>query len=233
MGHPVLVLTRAVFTVLADVLAPPSCAACDARLRGRAVFCAACASGVVPAAWSDPARSRAERAGRASGALAFAIYGGAVAIALRRLKYGGRPDLGAPLGHLVRRAARDARLAVDRVVPVPLHPRRLADRGYNQAALLAAELARELDAPMHATCLERVRNTPQQARLDRGARLCNVAGAFRARPNARVRGARIALVDDVASTGATLAACASALLAAGAARVTPIVVARAEGDADR
>src|SRR6185369_5247276 len=97
--------------------------------------------------------------------VAFALYGGAVAAALRRLKYGGRADLAVPLGHLARRAVREAGLSGDLVIPVPLHPRRLADRGYNQAALLAASVAREIGAPLVARALVRVRNTPQQARL--------------------------------------------------------------------
>jgi ComF family protein len=208
---------RAVLLPLVDLLAPPLCAACDARLRGRAVFCAACVPSVVPAL---PFVS--------GGVAAFALYGGAVAEALRRLKYGGRAELARPLGHLARRAARAASLHADAVVPVPLHPARLAERGYNQAALLAIEVARELEAPLWPRGLGRVRATAQQARLDRAARRDNVAGAFEARSARRIEGRRVLLVDDVCTTGATLAACAEALRAAGAAEVTALVVARAE-----
>jgi ComF family protein len=209
-------LLRALGLLLADALAPPTCAACDARLRRGAVFCMPCARAVVPVL----------AAGK--GAVAFALYGGPVADALRRLKYGGRPDLAAPLGHLARWAARAGGVQGDVVVPVPLHPVRLADRGYNQAALLGAHVARELRVPMLARGLARTRDTAQQARLDRAGRVANVAGAFRAPAPARVRGRRVVLVDDVATTGATLAACAEALSAAGAASVTAVTVARAE-----
>jgi ComF family protein len=214
-GPWIALLLRVLAAWLVDLLAPPACAACDARLRRRAVFCGACAHAVVPA-------------GGSSDPIAFALFGGPVAAALRRLKYAGRADLAAPLGHLARRAAHAARPRVDLVIPVPLHPARLAERGYNQAALLGAEVARDLEVPMAPRALARTRHTPQQARLDRAARLRNVAGAFRVRAPAAVRGKRVLLVDDVSTTGATLAACAAALREAGAAEVTALVVARTE-----
>ena len=114
-------------------------------------------------------------------------------------------------------------------MPVPLHPRRLAERGYNQASLLAVEVAGNLAAPLAATALARVRNTSQQALLDREGRLRNVAQAFRVRAPKAVRGRHVVLVDDVATTGATLGACSAELLGAGASEVTALVVARAEG----
>jgi ComF family protein len=209
-------LARAALSTLADTLAPPTCASCEAPVTGRAVFCGTCAAAVVRA---GPDRG---------GVVAFALFGGPLAAALRRLKYAGRPDLARPLGHLLRSAAREAGLRADLVIPVPLHPVRLAERGYNQAALLGAAAARELGAPLCARALVRTRHTAQQARLDRVSRRVNVAGAFRARAPDRVRGRRVVLVDDVTTTGATLTACAAALGEAGAASVRALVVARAE-----
>jgi ComF family protein len=209
-------VVRVVSALGAALLAPAGCAACDAPVPERAVFCPVCARAVVRVA------------PRGAPAIAFAAYGGALAAAIRRFKFAGRPDLARPLGHLLRRAARDAAASADRVVPVPLHARRLAERGYNQAALLARHAADELGVPLDARALVRLRDTPQQANLVREARLANVARAFRARPPAALRGGRVLLVDDVATTGATLEACRDALLEAGAAEVTALVVARTE-----
>jgi ComF family protein len=191
--------------LLGDLLSPPACAACDTPVRdGTRIFCAACARTVEPAEPKD-------------GLVAFGAFGGALAVAIRRLKYDDRPDLARPLGDLLRHAAAGLASRVDLVVPVPLHPRRLALRGYNQSALLAARLARGLV------------DTPPQADLSRAERLVSVAGAFEASPSARIRGVRVALVDDVATTSATLDACASALAEAGADAVVRVVIARTSG----
>src|SRR5512132_1581738 len=222
----VFALLRMLLDAVKGALGPPTCAACDARVRAHVVFCPDCAATIAPP--PDPDEDDADLASpRLDDIHAFGAFGGALAIALRRLKYQDRPDLGAPLGHLARRTARLAGLTADLVVPVPLHPRRLVERGYNQAALLAAEVAIELDAPLAARALIRLRHTPQQARFDRASRLDNVREAFRARRPSALRGRRVVLVDDVATTGSTLAACAEALLAAGAASVTAVVIARA------
>lgn len=115
------------------------------------------------------------------------------------------------------------------IVPLPLHLRRLRERGYNQSADLARSAARVLRLPLEARALERCRATAPQSALPAAARAANVAGAFRAR---RVlRGLRVALVDDVLTTGSTAGAAAAALSAAGARSVELWVVARAARDA--
>lgn len=220
----VLVLLRMLLAAVKGALSPPTCAACDARVRVRVVFCRPCAATLEP---PPPPKESPAADPRLADIVAFGAFEGALSIALRRLKYQERPELAAPLGHLARLAARRAGLTADLVVPVPLHPRRLVERGYNQAALLAAEVAVELAAPLVARALVRLRHTPQQAHLDRAGRLVNVRSAFRARRPSAIHGRRVVLVDDVATTGSTLTACTEALLAAGAASVTAIVVARA------
>ena len=174
----------------------------------------------------DRAPRRAETLGRPR------VRGGRPRRCASPLQVRGAPRfLGVPLGHLLRRLLREEGLSAEVVVPVPLHPKRLAERGYNQAALLARAAARELGAPLEARALVRVRDTSQQARLGRTERLTNVERAFVARNPEAVRGRDVLLVDDVETTGATLAACRAALLEAGARHVTMVCLCRA-GAAD-
>ena len=110
------------------------------------------------------------------------------------------------------------------VAPVPLHPRRLRWRGYNQSLELARPVAKALAAELAPPALTRIRNTTPQTRLDGRQRLSNLNGAFIA-DQARVAGRRILLVDDVSTTGSTLLECSRALLAAEAAAVDVLVLA--------
>lgn len=120
--------------------------------------------------------------------------------------------------------------AIDVVVPVPLHPNRQRERGYNQSALLGASLARRLNRRFDNTSFVRIRDTEHQARLDRANRLTNLDGAFAVADARGVRGRTILLVDDVSTTGATLSHCARPLIAAGAARVWCATVARSTSE---
>jgi len=209
-------LAHAATTALFDALSPPACAACDQPTPSRQVFCASCAATIVRDEY------------RADGMIAFARFGGAVAMALKRFKYEERADLARPLGHLLRRAVVDADVHADVVVPVPLHPRRLAERGYNQSALLARAVAEQLEVPFAPRALERRRQTAQQARLGRAERLVNMVEAFDVRDKRAVQSRIVLLVDDVLTTGATLLACREALERAGAADVKSLCLARAE-----
>jgi len=190
-----------------DLVSPESCAACDAHVKSRTVFCASCVT-------TAEATSEGQRH------LAPFRYGGAIAEAVVRFKYRGRGDLARQLGSLMQLSLPVLRAhGIDCVVPVPLHPSRLAERGFNQAALLARPLARALEVPLFAQGLERLRDTPRQATLDRTLRLENVATAFIAKRPHIFPGKRVLLVDDVRTTGATLRACALALHEAGARKV--------------
>lgn len=188
------------------VEAPPGCAVCGLGL-GLAAEVLAVKPRRCPRCREKPppfARARAAY-----------MHGGALADALHRFKYAPAPQLARPLGVLLAPAA-DGALA-DVVAPVPLHPRRLRERGFDQAYLLAKAVARRLGLPLEGRLARRVRATRPQVGLDRLAREANVRGAFWAGPAAR--GLRVLLVDDVFTTGATAAACAAALKEAGARRV--------------
>jgi competence protein ComFC len=147
---------------------------------------------------------------------------------VHRFKYGGEMWLGALLSDFLVQGLRDPRLrgrAFDAVVAVPLHPLRRREREFNQAEVLARELARrqELD---FCEALERRRYTVTQTHFNRRRRMQNLRGAFGLRQNAFVGGKNLLLVDDVLTTGSTLDECARVLLAAGARSVHALTVAR-------
>lgn len=154
-------------------------------------------------------------------------FGGPVRGALHHLKYAGERRLAVPLGEAVARRWGRVGVGATVVVHVPVHAERERQRGYDQAALVAEVAARAMRMP-YVRALERHRATVAQFELGRDQRSDNVTGAFRVRETAVsvVTGHWVLLVDDVVTTGATLAACAEALEAAGAFAVSAIAVAR-------
>ena len=161
-------------------------------------------------------------------------YGKEARRLVTRLKYGGRGDLGPWMARIMESVARELVADEPLVVPVPLHRARLVRRGANQAAELARPLARSLGLAMRADVLVRARSTRTQVGLGRKARTRNVAGAFKVPEagRARLAGRTVILVDDVFTTGATVAACARALRRGGAERVDCLTFARVVDDWD-
>lgn len=199
---------RRVLRGLVRLVAPDACAACDAPVCGGVVFCAGC--GGVPAAPEHVAL----------GARVGGAYAPPLSTAIRRLKFGQRTDLAAPLSALLPRLP-EWRGAL--VVPVPLHLTRLVERGFNPAGLLARRWCHSLGAEFAPWVLSRWRDTPHQVALSARERAVNVAGAFVARDGAA--GRHTILLDDVVTTGATLTACRHALYAAGVVHVTVVALA--------
>jgi ComF family protein len=209
---------------IGGLLLPPRCVLCGSRGQAPCLdLCAGCAADFEAA--GEPVL-----AGPAPLRRSCAPYSYAWPLdhLVHVLKYRGRLATARVLGTLLARwlAARGLQHEVDVIVPVPLHPARHAERGFNQSAELAGQVARNLRLPVVDSLAVRRRATSPQVGLDLDERRSNLAGAFAATPAAR--GLRIALLDDVTTTGRTLQELASVLLEAGAAAVDGWCVARAD-----
>ena len=235
-------LRQASDAVLSVVLAP-ACAACG-ELLDRPTdgpVCARCWQSILPLtpplcdACGDPLPTwrvvsiplarcpRCRRSRRhVDRARAIGEYEGALKAIVHALKYEARRSLARPLAALMRRRGADLLAAADCAVPVPLHPARRRERGFNQAS----DLARHLDLPVNEA-LRRVRATAAQTGLPAARRHRNVRDAFASTPSAReLAGRTVLLVDDVSTTGATLEACARALKQIGVRHVLALTAAR-------
>lgn len=146
---------------------------------------------------------------------------------IHALKYRGASDILNPLTGRIAESWHRHHLPSDVLVPVPLHTNREAKRGYNQAVLVAKTLGRQVGLPVAREALVRVRDTASQTHLKRDERKLNVEAAFSCVTCAPFAGKDVTLVDDVATTGATLDACATVLLACGAQSVNAFTLARA------
>lgn len=139
-------------------------------------------------------------------AQSLGLYEGSLHQAINRLKYNNQRTLANPLGHLLSIATDDRIRSkrIDVILPIPLHPKRLKERGYNQSILIAKILALYIGIPVEFGCLERIRWTVPQVELKGRLREKNVRGAFRVTHPERINGKRVLLVDDVLTTGATV-----------------------------
>jgi ComF family protein len=214
-------------TWLVDALLPPSCPGCD---REGEVICATCRA-YLERRLDEPAGVPIGLASsRPAGIVQLewcASYAGPARACLHALKYDGERRLVAPLAEIMAARWRRVALGGDLLVPVPVHAARRRQRGFDQAELLAMGIARSLGLPV-ALALERASRTTAQHELGRQARAANVGGAFVAANGAAqtIAGRWVVLVDDLTTTGATLAGCAGALYNSGAVAVSALALAR-------
>jgi ComF family protein len=223
---------------LLSVLWPARCAACNAFVREGTAFCSACDVSVVAMdrccpGCAMPAEGEGPCPGCLRAPLAFAraeaalVYGGAVTQALLRWKHGGhRHVVRALAGFLAPLLGRAVVQGAEVACPVPLHPQRLHQRGYNQALDLL-RTARDARLAVACDALVRTVDTPSLGRGTPAERRRLVANAFVVKRPRPIVGKRVLVVDDVMTTGATLSECARTLLAAGAREVAVAVLARA------
>ena len=216
---------------------PQVCAVCDRSIEQRkfGVACEACwnatriFTGEETLCWKCGALVNCQRCDSQAftAARAVGLYEGALRESVLLLKR--QPHISSHLEQLLVAAAKRRPLhSSSRIIPVPLHPKRLKTRGFNQASLIAQALSKSLRLPLDEVSLSRVSGTEKyRAGLDAKGRQDTVAGAFQVRHPRLVENEEILLVDDVFTTGATVSACAAALLAAGAKSVFVLTLARA------
>ena len=237
-------LVRTACGEMTDLVLPPACPVCRARLGSASGLCADCWQGVRflerpwcerlgtplpidlgPGILSAAAVADPPAFARARSAVS---YEGPVPDLVHALKYADRTDLAPMLGAWMARAAHELVADADMLIPVPLHWGRLARRRFNQAALLAHEVGHLTGLPVATRLLLRTRRTPQQVGLGRDERARNMRGAFMVPGGKRadLAGLRPILIDDVLTTGATLEAATRALLTAGASAVDVLTLAR-------
>ena len=230
---------------LSSLLYPAACVVCSGEVerteylcqgcrerapRITAPFCAKCSEPFTGAITQTFSCANCEhRTLHFDSAVAAYRSRGPVRKLVHEFKYGHHRYLQYPLAAWLGETLSDPRLRgreFDLIVPVPLHPARERERGFNQAALLAELLARKITLPLRPV-LERIRYTTTQTAYDRAERIENLRDAFRLRKNRDVRGLHVLLIDDVLTTGSTLSECARILRKAGAVSVHAATAARA------
>jgi len=203
------------------------CSGCERALPRLTDACPRCAAPFEHAAIQGECGHCQRRPPPYARTVALFRYAPPVDHFIRTLKFHNGLGLATLLGRRLASRLQPEPGRPDRIMPVPLHPTRLRSRGYNQALELARPIAAALDIPLDYQSLQRIRATAAQSELPVEQRGRNMRGAFAVRAGSQLDGLRIALVDDVLTTGSTVVAASRALLAAGAMEIEVWVAARA------
>lgn len=243
---------KEILTGIADLVFPPRCITCDDLLErhGALPFCPSCLDGIrtirsplcprcgvpFPVTEGEDHLCGDCITGQRPYAVARSVgrYEETLLTAIHRFKYRGRTGIGKILGGIMADFAGTIwdMQVFERIVPVPLHRKKLRDRGFNQAVILARELAKRFEIPLDFMSLRREVFKPPQVGLHRKERSENVRGVFAVRYPERIAGRRILLVDDVYTTGSTLEECSRILIRAKAESVAVLTLARAVQNQD-
>ncbi|AXI24263.1 comF family protein [Cardinium endosymbiont of Sogatella furcifera] len=222
---------------LLDLFFPPLCVGCNHKLiQGETWVCTICLSAFP----ETNAHTLVDNLitnyfiGKVTIAYGFSLYKlrkkSHLEQVLFAMKYKNQPKIGQMLGQRYGQILHQAPMmpSIDGIVAVPLHPKRLKERGYNQSDFFAKGLSAALNMPLYTACIARTRYTPSQTTKNKIERIANLKDAFKVIDAGLLAGKHLLLVDDILTTGATLTACTHALLAAGVAQVSIATIAVVE-----
>jgi ComF family protein len=237
------ILKKAYYAVL-DFLFPSLCRICEGPLDGAKWVCSGCFDRIIeilppychicglplPHSFMETERPVCKDCKQEirhfKAARSVAVYDGVMRECIHLLKYEGKTALSKPLGMRLSNLVERDSIEVDLLVPVPLHPKKRRERGFNQAELLSSKIASQLGIPINRKDLVKRKPTPSQTELDRRERITNVKGSFAIRKRDPFFNKRVLLVDDVFTTGATVNECSRVLLEAGAKAVYVVTLGR-------
>ena len=221
------------FNDFLHLIFPETCVACDEVLpKGKEHLCHVCTQ-LLPFAEINSDETFRKLAGRVDVEAAFAYLKfnktGIVQKLLHNLKYNNNPELGHFIGREFGSYLKDQNIELpkDGLIPVPLHPSRQKERGYNQAEVIANGLAESSGSGVSVSYLKRIKESISQTKKGRAARLTNMSECFSLNEKTDIKGLHVGLVDDVITTGATIEACCLCLKAAGVGKITVFTIANA------
>lgn len=236
-----------IHTITEDIysfLFPPKCILCEINLEdGKRIICENCLGKLLKepestlpfcpycrCSYPDYYEKCRRCGGRKSPGKLYALYevSDSLRYYLHHFKYHRRPEIGMDFARKAYQVYGNAEFIneIDLIIPVPMYKRKQLNRGYNQAEVLAAQIAEVLQLPVNVSAVKRLRNTKSQTYLDPGKRFGNVKGAFRVEAVDAIKGKTILLVDDIVTTGATLTECSRILKQSGAKNIISFAVMR-------